>query len=453
MQPRVAAGHRTEQDTGSGTIWSPVVRVAFRFVFVFFLLFEDLFPYRYDRGVLDPLWRRVVPWVGAHVLHVPISTAFGWGDTVYGYAGTLFFVALAAIATVAWSIFDRKRANYVTLHRWLRVYVALYLGVEMLGYGVAKVFPSQMLPPSQSRLLVRLGDMSPQALLWAFMGASRTYTVFTGLAELIGGVLLFVPRLTTLGALICAGALTNVVMLNVGYDFEVKLYSSMLLVMSLFLIAPDARRLANLLAFNRTAEPADRESFFRLKRLNHAFLALQLAFGAYVLVTYSIETYPRGKKFAERPQSVPFYGIWQIDEFRVNGESRPPLLTDAVRWQRVVFDVPDGVDCCEPYFGMAIQSMDGFRRLYWMQVDRVKKVIQLMKLNDEEAGPEGGGFKPPQFKAAAQFSFENPSQEQLILEGDLDQQHIHAVLSRASIDFLLLNRGFHWINNRPFWGR
>ena len=452
MQPQTAVASQHEQYTDSGVVWSPSVRVAFRFAFVFFLLFEDLFPYRYDSGVLDPLWRRLVPWVGVHVLHIQIPTTFGGGDTVYGYAETLFFAAFAAIAAAVWSILDRRRTNYVTLHRWLRVYVALYLGVQMFGYGVAKVFPFQFLPPSQSRLLVRLGDMSPQALLWAFMGASKTYTLFAGLVEVIGGALLFVPRLTTLGALLCAGAMTNVLMLDLSFDVNVKLYSSMLLLMSLFLIGPDAGRLASVLVLNRRAEPAGRESFFRRKSLNRAFLALQLAFGGYVLVTSSMDAYPRGQKLAQRPQSVPFYGIWRVDEFTVNRERRPPLLTDEVRWQHVVFDVPDGADCCEPYFGMAIQSMGGFRRLYWMQVDRVKKVVQLMKLNDEEGrGPDN--FTPPPFKATAQFTFDHPTPEQLTLEGDLDGQHIYAILHRTTINFILLNRGFHWIGNRPFWGR
>jgi uncharacterized membrane protein YphA (DoxX/SURF4 family) len=252
MQPQTAVPSQHEQYTDAGVVWSPIVRVAFRFAFVFFLWFEDLFPYRYDSGVLDPLWRRLVPWVGGHVLHIQIPTTFGGGDTVYGYAETLFFAAFAAIAAAVWSILDRRRTNYVTLHRWLRVYVALYLGVQMFEYGLGKIFPSQMLPPSQSRLLVRLGDMSPQALLWAFMGASKTYTLFAGLVEVLGGALLFVPRLTTLGALLSAGALTNVLMLDLSYDVDVKLYSAMLLLMSLFLIGPDAGRLASVLVLNRS---------------------------------------------------------------------------------------------------------------------------------------------------------------------------------------------------------
>src|SRR5438874_13779364 len=109
MQLQTAVPSQHEQYTDSEVVWSPIVRVAFRFAFVFFLLFEDLFPYRYDSGVLYPLWRRLVPWVGMHVLQMQIPTTFGGGDTVYGYTETLFFAAFAAIAAAVWSILDSRR--------------------------------------------------------------------------------------------------------------------------------------------------------------------------------------------------------------------------------------------------------------------------------------------------------------------------------------------------------
>jgi hypothetical protein len=321
----------------------------------------------------------------------------------------------------------------------------------MLGYGTLKVFTGQFPAPSQSRLLVRLGDMSPMAMLWAFMGASRTYTAFAGLVEVIGGVLLFVPRLTTLGAIVSAAALTNIVMLDLSYDVSVKLYSSILLVMALFLILPDAGRLANVLLFNRPVQPAIRGPFFQRLWLNRTFLMLILAFGGYVLVTYGADNYQRQRQIAQLPHTVPFYGIWQVDEFTVNGGLQPPPLTE-VRWQYVIFDFPDSIDCCEPSnLGMAIQSTDGFRHLYWIRIDHTRKLVQLMKLNEAEKRPEDGSHVS--FQATAQFTFDDATRQQLTLEGDLDRQHIRANLHRTSMDFILLNRGLHWISENSFWGR
>jgi len=49
----------------------------------------------------------------------------------------------------------------------------------------------QFEPPGYGRLTQPLGQYSPMALLWTFMGYSPLYTSFTGSAEVIGGVLLF----------------------------------------------------------------------------------------------------------------------------------------------------------------------------------------------------------------------------------------------------------------------
>ena len=48
------------------------------------------------------------------------------------------------------------------------------------------------------------------------MAASKPYTIFSGSLEVLGGILLLVPRLADLGALICAAVLSNVFALNVA---------------------------------------------------------------------------------------------------------------------------------------------------------------------------------------------------------------------------------------------
>src|SRR6202008_2643494 len=71
-----------------------------------------------------------------------------------------------------------------------------------------------------------------------------------------GAILLFVPRLTTLGAIVCLADTVEIFTLNMTYDVPVKLFSFHLILLSLFLLAPDARRLANVLVLNRTAGPS-----------------------------------------------------------------------------------------------------------------------------------------------------------------------------------------------------
>ena len=70
------------------------------------------------------------------------------------------------------------------------------------------------------------------------------------------GILLLFPQTTLLGALIGMADMLQVFVLNMTYDFGLKQISLHYLLMFAFLLAPDARRLANVLVLNRAAEPS-----------------------------------------------------------------------------------------------------------------------------------------------------------------------------------------------------
>lgn len=76
----------------------------------------------------------------------------------------------------------------------------------------------------------------------------------------MGALLLVARRSTTAGALVVAGVMTNVVMMNYCYDVTVKLGSTTYLVMAVILLLPESRRLIDFLLLNRAVEPASLES-------------------------------------------------------------------------------------------------------------------------------------------------------------------------------------------------
>src|SRR4029077_1389650 len=130
------------------------------------------------------------------------------------------------------------------------------LGSTMLTYGMVKAVPLQMSAPGLTRLLEPFGNFSPMGVLWASIGASKGYEMFAGFMELIAGTLLFIPQLATLGAMVSFADSVQIFTLNMTSDVPVKLFSFQLVLMSLFLIAPEASRIANVLVFNRTADPS-----------------------------------------------------------------------------------------------------------------------------------------------------------------------------------------------------
>ena len=427
--------------------------VGFRFAFIYLALY--IFPFPYSRSAAPPhwlraLWLRVTPWVGTHLLGVTIRPGFGdLGDAADEYIRILVLLGVAALCTLIWSIADRRRPNYNPLHEWFRIYVRLFLAGEMVGYGMEKILPVQFKEPALSTLLARFGEMSPASLLWASMGATRIYSFFGGLIEVLGGLLLFIPRLSTVGALVCVGATTNVLAVNLGYDINVKQYSFHLLLLAVFLIIPSLRSLADLLVFQRKAYLDPPQPFFHRAWLNRAVLLLQLTYGGYVVVHEFVEARRQALQHQEVVTNIPFAGIWTVDEFRRNGVSLPPLTTDDRRWWRVIVQ-RDPFDFNPSW---AIEMASGLRRYFDVELDNGATVIRLTPVNDDRSWfPESYRGKPPD-PVVATFRLIASETGLLTLEGEFEGQSVRASLHRTDTQFLLLQRGFRWVSDRPLWTR
>jgi hypothetical protein len=316
------------KSSGQQSDWSRAKAVAFRIAFIYFVLYAFPFPFGFIPGTdfvaraHEKIWHTVVPWVAQHILHVGYDISLaqtGSGDRTYNWVQTFCFLALAIIAGLIWSALRRKRLRYDGLYHWLRLYVRLYLGATMIGYGSFKVIQSQFPAPNLTRLLQPYGDSSPMGLLWTFMGASPGYNLFTGAAEMLAGVLLIIPPLATLGALITIAAMGNVFVLNMTYDVPVKLFSLNLIIMAMFIALPDTRRLANVLVFNRRAEPAEVRPFFKRRLLNRSLLWLQLLLLILFTGTTLFQSW-QGTRFWDTVRVDPaIHGIWSVDDFVVDG--------------------------------------------------------------------------------------------------------------------------------------
>lgn len=425
-------------NAGGATRWNMATRISFRFLFAYFVAYSFPFPlseipgsdYLVNKYV--HMWQAIEVWTGKHILHLsyPITVfANGSGDTTSDYVQAMCFLVLAATVCLIWSVLDRGRANYARLYPWLRLYVRLVLGAALLVYGAAKVIKTQFPPVLLSTLVEPYGESSPMGLLWSFMEYSTPYNVFTGAVEMLGGILLFVPRLATLGGLIGAAAMGNVFVLNMSYDVPVKLYSLHLLAMSIFIIAPDLKRLAGFFILNRKVEARVETPPFKRRWINRGILGLQLVLLIVFAFTSLYRSYTLSKQYGGLAPKPPLYGIWSVEEFTVDGEARPPLITDTLRWQRVIFDRFPG--------SVAMQKMSGERLRYRTDLDLPKKKLTLHKRDDP--------------KWAADFAIDQPQPDSLVLQGQIDGRRIDAKMHRQDESkFLLLNRGFHWINEYPF---
>ncbi len=161
------------------------------------------------------------------ILHAALPLAYASGDSsdkTFDWVLTRCLLVCTMLAVGAWSIFDSKRANYVMLQKWFRLFVRFELAGQMIAYGLPKVIPLQMPFPYLTKLVEPFGDFSRMGVLWSFVGSSPGFETFVGCAEIVAGILIIIPRTTPLGALICLADMAVVFAPNLSYDVSIKLF-------------------------------------------------------------------------------------------------------------------------------------------------------------------------------------------------------------------------------------
>ncbi|MFM7521582.1 MAG: hypothetical protein ACKO9B_14090 [Planctomycetota bacterium] len=428
---------------GDGS-WPWPTRVAFRFVFVWFLVefhsaLVQLVPLLEPLAVgIDRAKRPLYVWIARTVCGIRIeSFSESSCDTTYDWVRVAANVVIAAAGCALWTLLDRGSRGHPRLADALRTAIRFTLALSMFTYGFAKVFPLQFQPLEVPALLRTYGESSPMGLLWNFMAASRTYTVFAGGMEIVGGLLLCFRRTQLAGALWTAGVMANVFMLNLCYDVPVKLFSFQLLLLALVVAAPNVPRLVAMFLRNEAVPPADLLGPWRGSRWSRAATGLKIAWLGATLGLLAFGSSQTAAFLAPSAAPGTRAGTWEIGEFSRDGHGLPPLEGDARRFRFVTI-----VDRSEGKAFM-IEAMDRSRRT-WLFEDRDGGI----DLFDPAPG-DGGG--PRQGAPAGALSLALDGENGLRGTGKIGGERIEFTGRRLDRgDFLLVNRGFHLVNEAPF---
>jgi uncharacterized membrane protein YphA (DoxX/SURF4 family) len=421
--------------------WTAAERVGFRFAFVYLVLFFFPFPQGLVKpawlgNVFESIWRPVVPWVSERFLGARlVPSDNGSGDTAYDYARVGLMVVTAALGAAVWSLADRGRRDYRVLRAWSRIWLRYALALTMLTFGVVKVVMLQFEPPGYGRLLQPLGEFSPMALLWVFMGSSPLYTSFTGITEVVGGALLLFGRTTTLGALVVAGIMANVVMLNLSYDVPVKLGALHLLLVAAVLLAPEARRLLDFFVLNRATRPSELDPVWPGRTRGFARIVKILVVGSTIvyLAWDAARSYEEQTSARERAP-VPPEGWYRVESVRRDGRAIAPAPVDEFRWRTISWR--RGV--------LGVRALDGGVHRFKSEGDPLQGLVDVVSVNDKGepvAGPTG----------SLQLRL-NEDGTTGVVTGKLNGHAVEATVRRQNPgDFPLTSRGFRWISEEPFF--
>lgn len=351
----------------------------------------------------------------------------GSGDTTYSYVEALITFVLALGAAIAWSLIDRRERGLAGARDLLRSLLRYYLAIQMTAYGLAKLTAlyNQFPTPGIWRLDQAYGESSPMGLLWTFMGSSQAYTRFGGAMELVGALLLVWRRTALLGALVSLSVLANVMLLNFCYDVPVKLFSTHLVVAAGCIALPDARRLARFFLLGKAvAAPTRRVLEHRGLRWGHRLVKAALVVSVLVL--------PLGRfAFQEVAASsvLPLAGEWTLTSLELDGQDVTPAAGEL-----------EALSLFRPLEREDDWRLTGtLRRVGQTTVTQVAASADATRLT-LEGTPEGSGRL-----VSGEFRWTREG-DALQLEGN----GARAVLEPATHEYLLVRRGFRWINERPF---
>ncbi len=285
--------------------------------FAFFCVVFIPFPFNITKvqsPVTEFLFGRLIRVVSENVFGKKLTDTHVHSDTFSMYILVLLlfilalFISLLLLRIKKWSLYrDRVLGFFYRLFFY-------YLALQLLKYGLDKVFKNQFYMPEPNTLYTPLGRMSKGLLYWSSMGTSHFYNVFLGSLEALAAIFILIKRTRLIGLLISLAVMLNVVAVNFGFDISVKLYSTFLLYLTIYLLTPYFSRLYRLL-LQKTGTfipPSDHVVLFRNGFLS-AFLKWLIAGIICVEAFYPfITTKNFNGDLAERPYLHGAYEVKQV---------------------------------------------------------------------------------------------------------------------------------------------
>ncbi len=425
------------------TPWPLIKKIFFRFFCIYFFLYSSPWNWLGDipgMGYLLGFYNDLMEWgvikANRHFFQVfnvkEVQQVYnGSGDTSYSWAANYLVLSLAATGALIWSVADRKRRAYRQLNYLLCLLLRYTLAITAFSYGIQKVFALQMPFPMLSQLATPLGDFLPMRFSWLFIGYSAPYEIFSGVMEVFAALLLVYRRTATMGTLVATAVFTNVMMLNLCYDIPVKLYSMNLVLMCIYLVVNESKRILCFFVLNRPADACAvyqyplSKKWMRVTRIVlklGIFIIMGLSFYNALQYARQVESYTEDKNFKT--------GVYDVVKYVLNKDTIPALVTDTIRWQNLIIE-KNGLG--------SIQTKDSsFRRRYGrgyfsFSVDTLQSLIYLKKNMQDSV-------------TLFSFHYLQPDSNTIQLRGLKNKDSLFIELKRSNRHFQLAEKQFHWLS-------
>jgi hypothetical protein len=342
-------------------------RVAFIFLLVFACSFSIEQGFLFDVGAKTSVffvWQaravaeNILGWQSGTYIEMLISDS----ALFYLHAGLILLFSILLAGVVRWT------APRV----WFVIFARYYLVMHLLAYGFSKFFKVQFYLPEPNTLYLRLGEVPQDLLFWSMMGASRNYTIFGGIMELLAAAALLFHRTRLAGAVLAVAVFGQVFAINLCFNISVKLLSGYFLLLALLIVVADASR-AMVFFFDTAAPiPQTSERWQPLQLLQKSYYKsyiLAKIILLSVLLANGLYPYWLSGNYDDDAQArPPLHGAYLVTKFVADGDTLPALRGDSLRWSRVFVHRRD-------YF--IVEMCDEGQRDYELVIDTTAQYFAL----------------------------------------------------------------------------
>jgi len=338
----------TGQETPVRYVWTNTQKIAFRIAFLYILLlctpmyasfYTHLFELEFSKITYNDFQSVVAFWPPQIILIESEEGVFG----LFNYINLFLVLVIAVAGGLIWTAIDKKRLNYSKLYYWIRVLARYRLAYGMIGWGLKKAFPMQMVYPTQGMLNTPFIDFAEKKLYWSHVGVSFGYTVFLGFAEIIPGLLLLNRKTSVLGAALAAVVTFNICIANHAYDAGVAVPAAYFSLLGIFIAWYDLPKIWKLVVNEKDVQPYRYYPAFPQKWQRYLRTGLKVTFN-FIFVPLMAAAWAYGffngnnYNIPSTPGIAQTKGYYNVTEFRLNNKVIPYSPEDSIRWADAIFE-------------------------------------------------------------------------------------------------------------------
>lgn len=427
-----------EQDHGKP--WPFWQRVAFRFVFCYFTLYVLSWPFfakKPGMAIFDKLHHYIMGGAAnvfnTCIMHFPgrFKAPATMNDSPYRLTQIVLFFCLSVLITIAWSYIGRKQKSYNVANYYFTTSLRYYLAFISFLYGTYKLFALQMPVPNIADLATPLGDLTPMGLSWQQIGYSTGYQFFLGMVEVAIGALLMYRRTVTLGLFIALGVYINVMVINFFYDVWVKMFSTHLVLICVYLLLKDFKRLVGFFVLNRPMLPNQAYFIPKSKGFKRLRLVLKGAFIAVVFITFADRLFKMNTPdTAIKP--IPL-GLYNVMVFAKNGDTLPVLAHDSLVWKDFIFEEKGNVAAVNTADRMFAKA--GGRGVFLYKADTINKNMACYRYKGKDS----------LYLFTLHYRLTAP--DEIEFRTRVASDSLYFKLQKSNHKFKLAEKQFHWFSD------